>query len=365
MFFTKDNNSSSSPAPFQGKTTLPFIQESPHSRQEKPRCALLFFGLPRSYDLVLPSVVKNVLIPNSKYGCDVYAHSVIRLEEEAGRSGMGGSIDPNAIFSLKQQVLNVAKVTTNYSGISRVPHVAITTDTEEDFWKIHNATIQKYHTTKRADGKLLYSPWKKKSYVFPKTMDNIVRQWHSLQSVWQLMEDESTKLGISYNRVAMLRSDVLYVTPIDIYRINTTLFDTNNKAAVIPGFALYPVNDRMIYGPYKAVKIWATERFKRLETHVRRVAPGLGMHSEIFLNDAILPAIEQSGTNVVADNDICFFRVRSDRSVRTFDCIGKDSNWTGKTRRINAKAMVEQIIGRTCKLPPKGSKISGIICPAV
>jgi hypothetical protein len=353
---------STSPAPLRGKTTL--LHQGQHGQQDAPRCALLFFGLPRSFkDLVLPSVVKNVLIPNSKYGCDVYAHSVIRLQEEAGRSGRGGSIDPNAIFLLKRKVLDVASVAANYTGISRVPHVEITTDTEEDFWKMHNETIQKYHTTKGANGKLLYSPWKKTSYVFPKTMDNIVRQWHSLQSVWQLMEDESKKLGIAYNRVAMLRSDVLYVTPIDIYRVNNTYIDRSNKNAVIPGFALYPVNDRMIYGPYSAVKIWATERFKRLEDHVRTVEPGLGMHSEIFLNDAILPAIEQSGTKVVTDNDICFFRVRSDRSVRTFDCIGKNSNWTGKASKINNKALVEQITGLTCKWPPKDSKIVDVICP--
>jgi len=321
-------------------------QQSPQEQQES-RCALLFFGLPRSYEtLVLPSVVKNVLIPNSKYGCDVYAHSVIRLKEDAGRSGTGGTIDPKAIFSLKPLVEGVAELASNYTGIHRVPHVTITTDTEDEFWSIHNATIQKYHTTKAANGKLLYSPWKKTSYQFPKTMDNIVRQWHSLQSVWRLMEDEAQKLGIRYDRVAMLRSDVLYVTTIDIYRLNETSLDTNNEHAVIPGFAMYPVNDRMIYGPYSAVKIWATERFSRLEDHVRKVEPGIGMHSEQFLHDSILPAIEESGTKVMTNNDICFFRVRSDRSVRTFDCQLHSANTA--IEKVNTKKLVEAVTGRKC-----------------
>ena len=50
--------------------------------------------------------------------------------------------------------------------------------------------------------------------------------------------------------------------------------DKNNEAAVIPGFAMFPVNDRMIYGPYAAVKIWATERFRRIDDHVQKVEPG-------------------------------------------------------------------------------------------
>lgn len=316
-------------------------------KPQEPRCALLFFGLPRSFEtIVLPSVIKNVLIPNSKYGCDVYAHSIMRLQEEAGRSGTGGTIDPHALDKLKPVVEQVAELASNYTKIRRIPHVAITTDTEQDFWRIHNATIQKFHTTKASDGKLLYSPWKKTSYQFPKTMDNIVRQWHSLQSVWKLMEDESQRLGISYNRVAMLRSDVLYVTSIDIYRINDTFVDTENTHAVIPGFAMYPVNDRLIYGPYSAVKIWATQRFSRIDSHVRKVQRGFGMHSEQFLHDAILPVIEENGTKVMTNNDICFFRVRSDRSVRTFDC-QRNSNNTA-IRHVNSKNLVEQVTGRKC-----------------
>ena len=86
------------------------------------RCALLFFGLPSSYEsLVLPSIRQNVLIPNSKYDCDVYAHSVITQEEAEGRSGNGGAIDPNALYLLEESVKAVAS---NYKHTGRMPHVS-------------------------------------------------------------------------------------------------------------------------------------------------------------------------------------------------------------------------------------------------
>lgn len=340
-----------------------FMASFPQHQYDDTRCALLFFGLPRSYEsMVLPSIIKNVLIPNSKYGCDVYAHAGIREQEEAGRSGTGGSIDPKAIFLLEQQVKDVAKVASKRTGIHREPNVAIITDTEADFWRMYNETIHKYHTTVDADGNLLYSPWKKSSYTFPTTMDNVVRQWHSLNSVWNLMESESRRMNVQYNRVAMLRSDVLYVTPIDIYQISNARYDTRNQNAIIPGFGMYPVNDRMIYGPYSAVKIWATERFSRIDSHVRKVEPGIGMHSEQFLYDSILPAIQENGTKVLINGDICFFRVRSDGSVRTFDCQMKSIN--KGIGRLNTKRLVELIVERPCV--PWEEKCEGqrcVICP--
>jgi len=59
-----------------------------------------------------------------------------------------------------------------------------------------------------------------------------------------------------------------------------------DKTAFIPGFSRWPVNDRMIYGPFGAVKIWASTRFESLDKHVQFMKEthyGLGMHSERFL----------------------------------------------------------------------------------
>ena len=61
---------------------------------------------------------------------------------------------------------------------------------------------------------------------------NILKMWHSQTKVWKLMEkyeaiavnDDSHKHQLEdqqpfYSRVAMFRLDVVYITPIDIYKV--------------------------------------------------------------------------------------------------------------------------------------------------
>jgi hypothetical protein len=298
---------------------------------------------------VLPSIVKNVLEPNADHNCDVYAHSVNLDREQASRSGQGGMIDSKAMLLLKDRAREVA----SHSITGRVPHVVITMDTEEQFWTLRNATIQKYRNTKTRDGKRLYFPWKTNSYIFPTSIDNMVKQWHSIERVWQIMEQESHKLHVNYVRVAMMRSDVFYATPIDIMRVNKThLSRTNVKEVVLPGFAMYPVNDRMIYGYCEGVRIWATQRFSRIDAHVATVQRGFGMHSERFLNGTILPAIRKSGIRVKNNHDICFFRVRADDTIWCSDCerTGKNAP-QGIVRdfvKMDKKKLVEDIVGLPC-----------------
>jgi hypothetical protein len=302
-------------------------------------CALLFFGLPRSFEtLVLPSILQNVIEPNDQ--CDVYAHSIIRTEEAPGRSGEGGTIDPNSMNLLKERV---------YELLGNARNVVVETDSEENFWQTQQRTILKYETTTNANGKLVYVP---EEYKDPNTLVNMVRQWHSIQSVWTLMEKESKILGVNYTRVAMLRSDVLFATPIHIYEHNKTHTDYSMKDVVLPGFAMYPVNDRMIYGTYDSVKIWATERFSRIDEHVKRVK--VGMHSETFLNDSILPAIRQQGTKIVTNPDICFYRVRADMSVWISDCDRARSTPRNQGDIHDKKSVVERIVGRPSNLIQRG-----------
>jgi hypothetical protein len=145
-------------------------------------------------------------------------------------------------------------------------------------------------------------------------------------------------------RVAMLRLDVLYVTPIDIYKLPDNSLDKENKFAVVPAFASQPVNDRMIYGPYDAVRLWAAGRFSRLEHHAKLVhRTGDGIHSERFLYRTIFPAIRDFGVEIVKDKVICFLRVRADASVRFSDCSDASAN------EKNQKA-VELLTRRRCSL---------------
>jgi hypothetical protein len=342
---------------FAIKTHILFFREIVNeSTPRETRCALLFFGLPRGYKtIVLPSIVRNVLEPNANYNCDVYAHSISLDKEQASRSGKGGMIDSKSIYLLKQRVQEVAS--SSFSSKSTRPHVVITMDTEEDFWILRNATLQKYRTTKTRDGKLLYFPWKSISYKFPTSIDNMVKQWHSIERVWNLMEEESQKLHVRYDRVAMMRSDVFYATPIDIMRVDKTthFFPTkqHEKEVVLPGFAMYPVNDRMIYGCYEGVQMWATLRFQKIDAHVLKVEQrGFGMHSERFLNGTILPAIRASGIKVNTNYDVCFFRVRADDTIWYSDCqrTGKNAP-QGIIRdivKVNKKKLVEDMLGLPC-----------------
>jgi len=324
-------------------SSLEMIMPPQHS---SGHCALLFFGLPRSYEtIVLPSIVRHVLKPNQH--CDVYAHSVIREEEDPGRSGKGGTIDPNALFLLKDQVFNTS-------------HVAIVTDTEEDFWYKYNDTLHKYRTKRGKDGKLIYYPWKLKEYK-PQTVDNIIKQWYSIESVWNLMEQEAKKLNKTYETVGMFRSDVFFATPIRVSQ-------RKSREAVMAGFALYPVNDRMIYGPYDAIKIWATRRFERFENEIDKMPPGQALHSETILDRIIFPAMQRATSVQVTSNaNICFFRVRADESMWVNDCLRARTPGAGTLRNPKwvgrQKKMVETILGRSCKIRPLTRLINQLLCP--
>jgi hypothetical protein len=163
----------------------------------------------------------------------------------------------------------------------------------------------------------------------------------------------------------MLRSDVVYATPIDIYRLandnnditaaaSAPLMDRENRYAVVPAFGRHPVSDRIIYGPHAAVKIWAAERFARLETHVQSILkndPGWGMHSERFLNHTIFPAIRQAGFEIHEHPHMCFWRARADESVWVSDCDGVEIVAVPTIAECigpDKKGLVERLIGRPC-----------------
>jgi hypothetical protein len=81
-----------------------------HQEEQVERCALCFFGLPRSYkELVLPSIEQNILIPNARHHCDIFVHYYFKREEAAGRYNLGGKIDPNEILLLETAVSNYTK----------------------------------------------------------------------------------------------------------------------------------------------------------------------------------------------------------------------------------------------------------------
>lgn len=334
-----------------GTADLEEFLEEP-DEDEKPnqhgRCAINFFGLPRSFEsMVLASMTRNVFRRNARFGCDYFIHYYHLEQEKGGRAGKGGSIDPDEVLLMKLKIRHAAKSVKNTPN--RNPAVIFVKDTEEEFWEKRGKLVEKYRTAKAADGNYLYYPWKAVTYRYPESLDNIVKQWHSIQSVWEAMEEYIRQTNQPrYDRVAMMRLDVMYALPVDIFKLDKQTMDRENKYAVSPGFAKYPVNDRLFYGPYSAVKIWATERFKRVEQHVHTYEPGWGMHSERFLESAIFGAIKSEGTPMIENPDICVMRVRSDMSVWMNDCITASGSTKGM-KRIARQKLIERLLGRKCK----------------
>jgi hypothetical protein len=326
------------------------------------KCAINLFGLPRAFEsLVLPSLVQNVIGPNALYNCDFFVHYFYLTHEQAGRSGSGGRINPDEVLLLKEAV----------HAVSPDSVVEIRYDHEQHFWDQYQAFLDKVRTTNGTDGHYLYYPWRATTFEYPQTMDNIIKMWHSVQSAWETMTEQEGVTSERYDRVAMLRLDVLYVTPIDVFRVHRQPLPERTKVAVVPAFARFPVNDRMIVGPRDAVEIWAAQRFERLETHVQLVQtkdPGWGIHDERFMSWTVFPAIRATNTTIVEDNFICFFRARADETVQISDCQNGDQNAAArsivKSLGKNRVKLVESILGRKClnRTIHARSKIS-LSCP--
>ncbi|KAL3939025.1 MAG: hypothetical protein SGBAC_006172 [Bacillariaceae sp.] len=335
-------------------------QEESESSEEQPkrrgpfspgRCALCFFGLPRSYEsVVLPTIEKNVLRPNAKYGCDVFVHFFDQTSEAAGRYNDGGNIDPSHIYYLDESVrrsYNEYNQEREGQPSIRSPVIQFVNDTDDTFFRQRKHQLNKYHNSRNAEGNQIYFPWK--SNWKNSSMDNMIKQWHSINASFSLMESYAHSHSVAYDRVAMLRNDVLYVTPIDIYlldNLNKTI-DYDNSHFVMPPFCRYPVNDRMIYGPYGAVRIWATQRFDLIEHRVRQAKDvGYEMHSERFLDTTVLPTIEALGYHRHMNPDVCFVRTRTNGIVMVNDCFA-----AGVTRGLfkeNRREIIVQALGRNC-----------------
>mmetsp|Transcript_36754 Transcript_36754/g.89192 ORF Transcript_36754/g.89192 Transcript_36754/m.89192 type:complete len:441 (-) Transcript_36754:43-1365(-) len=324
------------------------------------RCALCFFGLPRSYEsVVLPTIEKNILRPNAKYGCDVFVHFFDQKSEPAGRRNDGGRIDSSDIYHLEASVrkahddVNNDRENENQPSIPS-PFIQFVNDTDDTFMTVRKHQLDKYHNSRNERGNQIYFPWK--SHWHNSSMDNMIKQWHSVNASFSLMESYAQSHSVEYERVAMLRSDVLYATPIDIYvldNLNKTI-DYNNSHFVLPPFCQHPVNDRMIYGPTEAVRIWATQRFALIERRVRQARDeGHEMHSERFLDATVLPRMESLGYHRHINRDICFMRTRANGVVILNDCfsagVTRGLVWRHRLRIIN------RALGRRCSEEITGS----------
>ena len=166
------NNSNSSLLSVEVKSSLGVQGATESHRVKKKKCALNFYGLPRSFKtIVLPTIIENIIKVNAPYGCDVFANYHALEFEGEGRSGAGGKVNLHEILELRSAVQNLLPAAV----------VVISHFTEEDFQRDRAEAINKTHTVKDVKGHPIYFPWKPlfTGYQFPDTMDNILRMWHS------------------------------------------------------------------------------------------------------------------------------------------------------------------------------------------
>eukprot|EP00536_Pseudo-nitzschia_multiseries_P016797 jgi/Psemu1/47829/gm1.47829_g len=392
-----------------------FPQTPPATLEQYPtgECAINLFGLPRSFrHHVLPSLVNNVLKPNRRYRCDWFVHffNEHREETEANNNftrggNRGGILTPEDVYLLREAVRNEYEYEHNNtnnndyvyesSGSSAErqrptdaitaspPTIRFVADTNQEFASQRREYITEILTgagngddtdTNANANNNNNNPYVIKEASFTnRTLLNILKMWHSIDRVWNLMENEqqhaqqheNQRKRKRYRRVAMLRLDVIYVTPIDVYKIPKVPIpedyndaylnelrrpsrqkqkekiqknpyfhaweDPDQEYCVLPGFKSFPVNDRYVAGPYEAVEIWARDRFARARDHVTRVLPELekerlkkqlaapssggsgsgtdpfpltdfGLHDERFVAHTILPAIRKLPSNSNSNN---------------------------------------------------------------
>lgn len=249
------------------------LEHDSNSGITKP-CALLFFGLAKQFrEVVLPSIRENILQVSDNARCDIYLHNYNITTTINPRTGeFDNVLHPEEVYDLTDNVI---------------------TDTTEDFLAKRN---MKYY----ADANM--KPFR--SLGWDRTaLENMYKQWHSIERVWDFMQETEQRLGIEYDRVGLFRTDVKYVTPIDIF----------DGDAVIPEFG-FLVNDRMFYGTYENAHIWAKIRFPSVPCYKPRHV-SIKMHSEFFMNDLVLKNIPN-----VEKKDICFYRVRANVAVWEDDC---------------------------------------------
>ncbi|OEU06873.1 hypothetical protein FRACYDRAFT_252779 [Fragilariopsis cylindrus CCMP1102] len=338
--------------------------QNPNNYYDHPvgECAINLFGLPRSFKYyVLPSLIKNIIQINNRYQCDYYIHYFNVTIEQSGagasantssnsssRGGNnGGIITPNDVLLLHDAVLQVSSAASSASASIKNGNIQqqqpqpqeqiikFVSDTDHDFeierktyineivYNINNDRGDRGSDDRVNQNKNSSSSQKNPYHIHEKsftdrTLINILKMWHSQDKVWNLMDankanknnnannnaNNNSKKKKQYNRVAMLRLDVIYTTPIDIYyvpydpipidynddylkglrKIRGTqkkdiqyFYDyyNNNMNCVLPGFKSFPVNDRYFVGPYQATKIWAKDRFSRAKSHVLNVLPAL------------------------------------------------------------------------------------------
>lgn len=257
-------------------------------------CALLFFGIARHFaDLAYPSIARHIL--NVNPSCDVYVHTFnLTTDTYGGESKMD-------VAKADEMLILVG----GEQGFIKI-------ESEASFLVEHNVEMYRSHFPRPS------------SWTYPTSIDNLIRQWHSIASVWKLMVEHEKKYEFKYDRVGLLRADVRYTHPINISRGQATIPTMMYKCTNWCGY-----NDRLFYGLRRHAEIWATCRFDFVGSYLARqaVAPEYtlswnssqrrqGLHSEDFLRYLLADQYKVP----LQMKDMCFQRIRASGDVLHHDC---------------------------------------------
>lgn len=258
------------------------IRGTTSNSTHNPNCALLFFGLVKAENVTIQSIRDNVIGANAD--CDVFAHTYNVTNVTNSRNGeYGVRVRPEHIYRLTDHVVM---------------------DTDDEFHAVRNVTYYRQ-----------FFPPKGSGWLYPTSMDNMIKQWHSIERVWVLMESFGRTYDRTYDRVGIFRVDANYIHPISIRYGN----------AVIPYFMAWKMadggfkmlNDRMFYGSYKHARLWATTRFDQVETYLRDKSTPDYLHSERFVAWLL--------RNITVDlRALCMRRVRATGQIKETDCLSHE-----------------------------------------
>jgi len=230
------------------------------------RCALLFFGLPKMFKrVVLPSITKYIVDMNPT--CDIYAHAFNVTDMETNsksnqaKASISDNLHPEDIFNLTKD----ASISTNEEFAAQV-------DTSEYM----------LHFPHKYSGK------GQGQWVYPTSLENMLKQWYSIEGAWRAMKagaDQKLKEmggveGPYYETIGLFRMNVMYTTPIDVHDGNAVIPDFANGADFR--------NDRMFYGRYAHAERWATGRFPFVKKYMSTdFGKAHCLHSERFMSKLI------------------------------------------------------------------------------
>ena len=321
-------------------------------------CAINFFGRPQFFEsLSLPSIAQNVIAKNPT--CDFYMHYYNSKQESTENI---------------QEVFQVAVRRTNPRAL-----MGFASDTEAGFVSKYNVNFQQEKKRIEVNSQLLASKvgFQEGEDLIQGRFFETAKLWHSQHAVWNLMKQSDKE----YDYVAMLRSDMFYMTPINILDPSPFGLMANHtlSLAVVPGFSRIPVADRMIYGPYAAVEPWADNHLGNLKRILRslRKTDVPAIHSESFVDAIVFPEIHKRGFFPVEHPHACFCTVGSNYTIQLSDCYWRSRssivfNMVGRSYNPihrsypKMKEKVEDILKRPCKRLVAGErKIMALDCGLV